>query len=55
MEIKKNKSFIAEKAKIYNEEKKISSKAPVASVKISNISKNKTVKLKNLQIIFIFI
>ena len=46
MEIKKNKSFIAEKAKIYNEEKKISSKAPVASVKISNISKNKTVKLK---------
>ena len=41
MEIKKNKSFIAEKAKIYNEEKKISSKAPVATVQISNISKNK--------------
>ena len=41
IEIKKNKSFIAEKAKIYTEEKKISSKAPVASVKISNISKNK--------------
>jgi hypothetical protein len=41
IEIKKNKSFIAEKAKIYNEEKKISSKAPVASVQISNISKNK--------------
>ncbi len=40
-EIKKNKSFIAKKAKIYNEEKKISSKAPVASVEISNISKNK--------------
>ena len=40
-EIKKNKSFIAEKAKIYNEEKKISSKAPVTSVQISNISKNK--------------
>ena len=46
MEIKKNKSFIAEKAKIYNEEKKISSKAPVASVKISNISKNKVAGLK---------
>ena len=38
-EIKKNKSFVAKKAKIFNEEKKIPSKAPVASVKISNISK----------------
>jgi len=44
IEIKKNKSFIAEKAKIYNEEKKLPSKAPVASVQISNISKNKTNK-----------
>ncbi len=44
IEIKKNKSFVAEKAKIYSEEKKIPSKAPVASVQISNISKN---KLKN--------
>lgn len=42
LEIKRNKSFIAEKAKIYNEEKKISSKAPVDTVKISNISKKKT-------------
>ena len=41
-EIKKNKSFVAKKAKIYKEEKKIPSKAPVASVQISNISKNKT-------------
>lgn len=41
IEIKKNKSFIAEKAKIYNEEKKLESKAPVDSVEISNISKNK--------------
>ena len=41
LEIKKNKSFIAEKAKIYNEEKKISSNAPITSVKISNISKDK--------------
>ena len=41
IEIKKNKSFVAEKAKIYNEEKKIPSKAPVANVQISNISKNK--------------
>ena len=41
IEIKKNKSFIAEKAKIFNEEKKVPSKAPVGSVQISNISKNK--------------
>ena len=47
IEIKKNKSFIAEKAKIFNEEKNISSKAPVASVQISNISKNKIKKSKN--------
>ena len=45
VEIKKNDSFIAQKAKIYNEEKKISSNAPVTSVKISNISKNKKKKL----------
>ena len=44
IEIKKNKSFVAEKAKIYNEEKKISSNAPVTSVKISNISKDKNEK-----------
>ena len=47
IEIKKNKSFIAEKAKIFNEEKKISSNAPVDSVKISNISKNKKEKIIN--------
>jgi hypothetical protein len=48
LEIKKNKSFIAEKAKIYHEEKKISSKAPVTTVKISNISKKKTDIKKNI-------
>ncbi len=42
IEIKKNKSFIAKKAKISHEEKKVPSKAPVASVQISNISKNET-------------
>ncbi len=41
LEIKQNKSFVAKKAKISNEEKKVSSKAPVASVQISNISKIK--------------
>ena len=44
-EVKKNKSFVAEKAKIYNEEKKTPSKAPITSVKISNISKNKSKSL----------
>ena len=47
LEIKKNKSFIAKKAKIYSEEKKISSNAPVTSVQISNISKNKKIKSIN--------
>ena len=42
IEIKKNKSFVAAKAKIFNEEKKIPHKAPVATVQISNISKNKS-------------
>ena len=56
IEIKKNKSFIAEKAKIYNEKKKLKSKAPVDSAEISNISKNKTkVSKKNVNKIFIHI
>jgi len=42
IEIKKNKSFVAEKAKIFNEEKKVTTNAPVASVEISNISKHKS-------------
>jgi hypothetical protein len=41
IEIKKNKSFIASKTKIFNEEKKIHSNAPVENVKIDNISKIK--------------
>ena len=49
IEIKKNKSFVAKKAKMFNEEKKISSNAPVTSVQISNISKNKN-KIKKQKI-----
>ena len=41
LEVKKNKSFVAKKTKIYNEEKKIFSNAPVETVKIDNISKFK--------------
>ena len=56
LEIKKNKSFVAEKAKIYQEEKKISTKAPVTSVHISNISKSKQVKKKkNKENIYILV
>ncbi len=44
VEVKKNKSFIAEQAKTFNEEKKISSKAPVENIQISNISKVKSKK-----------
>ncbi len=47
-EIKKNRSFVAKKAKIFNEEKTIPSNAPVASVQISNISKNKTNNIKKI-------
>jgi hypothetical protein len=56
LEIKKNKSFIAQKAKIFMEEKKIPSKAPVTSVQISNISKKKKIILKkNSHNIFILV
>jgi hypothetical protein len=56
IEVKKNKSFVAAKAKIFNEEKRIPSKAPVASVQISNISKNKSKNLhKKSKKIFIHI
>ena len=55
LEIKKNKSFVAEKAIIYKEEKEISSKAPVTSVKIANISKkkknNKKINSSNIYIL----
>ncbi len=43
-EIKKNKSFVAGKATTFNEERKVSNKAPIMNVKIDNISKNKKSK-----------
>ena len=56
LEIKKNKSFVAEKAKIYQEEKKLPSNAPVTSVKIANISKKKLIKKKkNIENIYILV
>ena len=56
LELKKNKSFVAEKAKIYQEEKKISSNAPVTSVQIANISKTTFDKKKQKsELIYILI
>ena len=46
LEVRKNKSFVAKKAKIFQEEKKIPANAPVMSVKIDNISKKKSLKKK---------
>ncbi len=45
IEVKKNKSFVAKKTKIFKEEEKIHSNAPIESVTINNISKN--IKKKN--------
>ena len=42
----KNKSFIAKKAEIFTEETKVMDKAPVAKIKIDNISKSKEKKIK---------
>ena len=39
-ELKKNKSFIAKKAEMHDEEKQLQAKAPVEKVKVSNISKS---------------
>ena len=55
LEIKKNKSFVAKKAKIFNEEKTISSNAPVTSVEISNISKDKASKKNQREKYFILV
>ncbi|MAW17749.1 MAG: hypothetical protein CMJ01_04280 [Pelagibacteraceae bacterium] len=41
IEVKKNKSFVAKKTKMFKEEEKTFSNAPVELVKIDNISKNK--------------
>ena len=56
VEVKKNKSFVAKKAKMFNEEKKVPTKAPVTSVQISNISKaKKNNDKKNIEKIYILI
>ena len=47
--VKKNKSFVAEKATIFKEEKKVHNTAPVAKVRINNISKIEEKKKTNLK------
>ncbi len=45
--VKKNKSFVAQEAKIFKEEKKIHSSAPVEKVKIDNISKKNEIVVRS--------
>ena len=49
IEVKKNKSFVAKKTKIFKEEEKIYSNAPIESVTINNISKNNKKKNKTIK------
>ena len=49
IELKKNKSFVAKKTKIFKEEEKIHNNAPVEIVKIDNISENRKKTKKQLE------
>lgn len=53
-EIRKNKSFIAEKAKTFEEEKQLHDKAPIEKVSINNLSK-KNVKKSRKETKFIIV
>ena len=44
--ISKNSTFVAKKAKTYDEEKKVAEKAPIDGIKISNLSNNPKNKIK---------
>ncbi len=46
----KNKSFIAKKAEMFNEEKKVLDKAPITQIKIDNISNKPVVKKKDKKV-----
>ncbi len=49
IEVKKNQSFVAKKTKIFQEEEKLHNNAPVETVTINNISKNKKRKNKAIK------
>ncbi len=53
-EVKKNKSFVAQKAETHDEEKQLQVKAPVEKVKISNIGKT-VIKKQNKEQRFVII
>ena len=44
--ISKNSTFVAKKAKTFDEEKEVAEKAPIEGIKISNLSENLTNKIK---------
>ncbi|MDC3069385.1 septal ring lytic transglycosylase RlpA family protein [Candidatus Pelagibacter sp.] len=45
--ISKNSTFVAEKSKTFDEEKKVAEKAPIDGIKISNLNKNEKNKKKS--------
>ena len=51
----KNKSFIAKKAEMHEEEKKVSEIAPVERIKIDNISRNKSLRKNSTEKFYIVI
>ena len=57
MELKKNKTFIAKKSEIFEEEKNVSEKAPVDEIKMNDLTKNdtKTEKKSNKKNNFILV
>ena len=54
-EVRKNKLFVAQKAKMFKEERSIHNKAPVDKITINNISKNNQKKIIKNKIFYIII
>ena len=52
--ISKNSTFVAKKAKTFEEEKKVAEKAPVDGITIDNLGKKKEKKIKNKQQNFLY-
>ncbi len=50
--IPKNSTFIAKKAKMFEEEKKVAEKAPVEGIQINNLNSNKDIEKKDKKKIF---
>tara|TARA_B110000305_G_C19409380_1_gene624548 strand:+ start:634 stop:1392 length:759 start_codon:yes stop_codon:yes gene_type:complete len=54
VEIPKNSMFVAKKAKTYDEEKNVASKAPVKNISINDLSKNRVGKIKTFKKKFLY-